>query len=210
LLSECDRHFEAKFVNGFTLRNYSNFIIASNYDNIVLVDKDDRRFLCLEVDSKYSGPQTPESKQYFDALRNVDVRHFAHYLYTRDITGWNSRAAPSTEYMRYQKKANFGSVLDFLEDILQKDEGLFEQQLQFKHVVYDLYTTFCEQDGQKYKNTEGERTFWRFLRSAITITDAGQNKNFSAPNRQVRLPTRQTAREMFMHAVKEPAWDWTQ
>ena len=83
LLSEQYRRWEAKFVNPIRVKNYSNFIVASNYDEIVLVEHDDRRWFCLEVDSKYAGPQTPESAAYFNRLSSVDVRHFAHFLYTQ-------------------------------------------------------------------------------------------------------------------------------
>jgi hypothetical protein len=214
LLSECDRHFEAKFVNGFTLRNYSNFIIASNYDKIVLVEKDDRRYMCIEVDSKFSGPQTPESKDYFDTLLTVNPQHFAHFLYSRDVAGWNARSAPSTEYMRYQKKSNFGSVMDWLEECLREDMQVFkeeEEAVHLKHRLFANYTEFCERGDQKYKNVHGERTFWRFLRAALPgLGDAGKRPSLPPPNRQVRLPKLNDARTMFMAHVKEQNWNWSQ
>ena len=97
--------------------------MASNYDNIVFVEEDDRRWFCLEVDSKYSGPQTEESQVYFNKLRGVDVRHFAYLLYNRDIAGFNPRRTPSSDYHRYQRKINLDSLSDWVEHSLQN--GVF-------------------------------------------------------------------------------------
>jgi hypothetical protein len=125
LLTEKKRKWEAKFVNPVRIANHSNYIVASNYDQIVYVEEDDRRWFCVEVDSKYAGPQTPESKKYFDALGKVPAAAFAKFLYARDISKFNPRAPPSTEYQKHQKMIHFGSVTAFVELALRR--GFFAE-----------------------------------------------------------------------------------
>jgi hypothetical protein len=120
LLSEDMRKWEAKFLNPIRVKNHSNFIVASNYDQIVHVEQDDRRWVCLKVDNRYSGPETAESRTYFNALGAVDPRAFAWLLYHRDITTFRSRAIPPTQYGREQKTINFESPVAFVEHILRK------------------------------------------------------------------------------------------
>ena len=106
LLSEKWRKWECKYHHPIRLQNFSNFIVASNnYDRIVRVKSVDRRWIRIEVDSRWStGGQTPQSKAYFDALANVDTLHFAYFLYNRDIRDFDPSAIPSTEYGKDPKK----------------------------------------------------------------------------------------------------------
>jgi hypothetical protein len=83
-------------------------LFASNELFVVAVDAQDRRFFCLETDNKYSGIQTVESKKYFDAILNVPVELFAHYLYTYDTSKFNARNIPMTSLKREQKNFNNG------------------------------------------------------------------------------------------------------
>jgi hypothetical protein len=100
--------------------------VASNYDQIVYVEEDDRRWFCLEVDSKYAGTQTPESKLYFDKLLAVPAGAFAKALYEHDLAGFNPRAPPSSSYQRHQKAINFGTVTSFVERALRS--GSFAEE----------------------------------------------------------------------------------
>ena len=94
----------------------------------MLVEHDDRRWVCYEVNDKYCGPNTPESKAYFDRLLSIDVRHFAYFLYNRDISQFNPREIPPTDYQRFQKRLNFDSSYGWIEKSLQEGKFNFEYQ----------------------------------------------------------------------------------
>jgi hypothetical protein len=101
--------------------------------------------------------------------------------------------------------------LDWLESTLQDPGTVFQvnqTNIQFKHVVYQLYTIFCERADQKYKDVKGTNAFWRQLRSTISISEAGRKTSVTGPNRQVNVPSLCDARNMFMAAVKEESWEW--
>jgi hypothetical protein len=122
LITEATKRFEQKFVNAIFLSNLSNYFIASNYDHIVHVEHDDRRYWCFEADNKYTGKQTTESKAYFDRLSSCPPEAFAKFLYERDISQFNPCAYPSTDYLLEQKLLNFDSVQTFIEHILRFKE----------------------------------------------------------------------------------------
>jgi hypothetical protein len=76
------------------VKTLSNFIVESNSDSIIR--RGGRPWLCLEVDNKYAGQQTDQSRAYFDALGAVDPRVFAYMLYNRDISGFKPHSMAGT------------------------------------------------------------------------------------------------------------------
>jgi hypothetical protein len=121
LITEDTRQLNIKFINPITIRSCTNFIIASNYEQIVLVEKDDRRYLILSVDSRWVGPQTKESELYFNRLRAVDDKAIAHFLYNYDLSNFNPKSIPQTEYQKYQKRINFDTAEEWICTLLTGD-----------------------------------------------------------------------------------------
>lgn len=93
-----------KFQDYIVVDNYCTVGISTNNVFAIMVDPRSRRQLCLEVDEKYSGPQTAESKTYFDALNSVPLCAIAHYLYSRDLSCVNLRDIPITSLKSDQQE----------------------------------------------------------------------------------------------------------
>ena len=220
LLSEPMRRWEGKFLAPLRLKNFSNHIVASNYDSIVFVEEQDRRWFCLEVDSKYSGPQTTESKAYFDKLLAVSTADFAKYLYERDITNFRPREMPTWEYMRHQKTINFDSVMTWLERFLQTGKIVVlerqgarpeitaklnndKQSVIPKAYIYDNYSSFCKHDSMRYKPSVISAHFWRKIREVIKITPSRAGGTSS-----MIFPDLATCREQFIGFLREEDWAW--
>ena len=213
LLSESTRKWEAKFVNPITIENHSNFIVASNYDEIVLVEPDDRRWFCLEVNSKYAGPQTPESAAYFDALSKVDVRHFAHFLYNRDISSYNPQAIPSSPYHRHQKLINFDAATTWLEQVLREgtiQEGTHDLSADQETNVAkaEVYRIYSHTEADKFKRKVGDAAFWKKLKELLPSLEYVKSGPRGKQMRFVTFPPLPRCRELFQMAVKEHEWDW--
>jgi hypothetical protein len=224
LLSESVRKWEAKYVNPIHIRNFSNYIVASNYEEIVYVEVDDRRWLCLSVNEKYAGPQTEESRDYFNRLRAVDIRHIAYFLHTRDISHFNPRAMPSTAYQRYQKRINFDTVHGWVEKCLQ--DGHFgstysvcpyDELLQLgvwnagctmtKQTLHESYTNYATRSSQKFKKVVGEITLFT---SFYKLTGGVQVKRGPRGTQSpcVKFASLKDCRDVFARAVYEPDWEW--
>ena len=227
LISEPKRKWEAKYVNPITITNHSNYIISSNYDEIVSVEKDDRRFLCMEVSNKYAGPQTPESKAYFDKLCSVDLRHVAYFLYNRNIEGFNPQAIPSTSYKRYQKRLNFGSARGWLEESLQKGtftaadgrDAYTAAQFQTdcvgpegatirKQALYESYTAHANHSSQKFKSVMSKAALFKAFYTAIPQAKAVKKGSRGHQEHHVQLPSLEECRKSFAESIHEPDWEW--
>jgi hypothetical protein len=226
LISETRRKWEAKFVNPVRIANHSNYIVASNYDQIVLVEEDDRRWVCIEVDSKFAGPQTPESMAYFNLLAAVPSEAFAKYLYARDISTFNPRAPPSTEYQRHQKTINFGPTTAFVEHALREGKFADPAPLGYmsiesddddgdgdkftlplmKHHVYDRYLDFCCE--RRAKRPAIDKAFWRKVKALLPGLKQHRTHRDVGRKRMVVFPAIEIAREQFLTAIHEGNWDW--
>ena len=226
LLSEAVRRWEAKYVNPIRIRNWSNYIVASNYEEIVYVEVDDRRWLCLRVNDKYAGPQTPESQAYFNTLAVVPIHHIAHLLYNRDISKFNPRAMPSTDYKRYQKRINFDTVHGWVELCLQ--DGQFDTTylttgaqdelvsparwvegvgVMSKKALYASYTHFAKQPGQKFKKVVTETSLFKSLyRLTGSVATKRGSKGIQVPC--VEFAGLEKCRAAFAKMVHEPEWEW--
>ena len=62
-----------------------------------------RRFFVLNPNDVFSGKQTAAARDYFDKLLSVDPAAFAHHLYNRCLSGFNSRQPPLTDALDSQK-----------------------------------------------------------------------------------------------------------
>ena len=167
-------------MNPILIRNFSNYIVCSNYEEIMPVEMDDRRFSCLRVNDKYAGPQTPESRAYFNTLAAVRIHHIAHLLYNRDISNFKPRAIPSTNYKRHQKRINFDTVHGWVEKCLQdghfdttymttaaQDELVSPAQwvegvgAMSKKSLYASYKHYATQPGMKFKKVVTETSLFK-------------------------------------------------
>jgi hypothetical protein len=100
-----------------------HFIMAfSNEKNFWPTEQGARRDFLLECDNKYAGPQTPESKAYFDKIAAVDPAKFAWFLYNRDISKFNVAAVPITDLQREQAADNLDTVEAWLRSRMEEGD----------------------------------------------------------------------------------------
>ena len=219
LLTEAWRHWNAKFINPVRVKNCSNYIVASNYDRIVFVETDDRRWLLIEVDDRYAGPQTPESKEYFARLLATDPRHVAHFLYNRDLSSFNPRQIPKTDYQRHQKRINFDSAMVWLNKMLEDGElpsthaaesrllNIHDDTILSKADVLDSYRN---QHKDQFNHILGEERFFKVIYDAL----GGTTKDLTCKGPRIngkrkpslRLPSLTDCRKRFAFKVNDPEW----
>jgi hypothetical protein len=215
LISEPTRKFELKHVNAVRIANFSNLIVASNYDCMVRVEKDERRFLCLEVDSRFSGPQTPQAREYFDALAAVPVTAVAYYLYNRDISAFANvmRSVPSTAYTRHQKMINLESPVAFVHQLL--DDGThFDDYgagtVVSKDQLMEEYKNFCK--GDKFTRQVGKSDFFKELNRVVGSSNVATSRPTVTGGHRgssVCIKSQAVARGNFLKEVKEKSWNWS-
>ena len=194
--------------------------------NIVFVEPDDRRWLCLEVDSRFAGPQTPESTAYFKKILDLDPRNVAYFLYNRDISNFNPRSSPMTDYQRHQKKINFDSTMTWLDAWLQTGDlpGINETNLStegkaaislgeeeetnwiFKR---DLLKSYHCEIIEKFKHRQGEVIFFKTIYDTLELDLLQCTRRITlvkARERQICFPSLPVCRERFAKKVHDPTW----
>jgi hypothetical protein len=221
LLSESTRRWEAKYLNSLRLKNFSNHIVASNYDQIVFVEESDRRWFCLEVDSRYAGKQTNDTKAYFKPILAVTPADFGKFLYERDLTRFNPREMPTSSYQLHQKRINFDSVSTFIEQFLQDGSRDYKKQdadgdyydTSFdlvlncntieKDLFYSFYEVFCTETSMRFKYAVARPQFWKKINEVVGVTQTRP-----CGKRMVQFSNLAKCRKNFTSYLKEPAWPW--
>jgi hypothetical protein len=106
MVTEPTRVIEPKFVNAYTLPNYSKIAIASNEKWVVPADTDSRRYAVFKVSEARHGDHA-----YFAAianeLENGGYEAMLYDLQHRNITRFDPRKYPSTPALFVQKKLSF-------------------------------------------------------------------------------------------------------
>ena len=211
LISESTRYSNTKYVNPVELQNHSNYIIATNYSSGVRTELDDRRFMNIEVDNRYSGPQTPESEAYFNALRAVDVLAVAHMLYNRDLSTFNPRAVPSSAYQRHQKVLNFESSMAFIEGVL-RDASDFTPVIagirvltQTKEDFYAKYREFCAQGSMRIAH---RAQLFKDVKESVGETYTLTRESTGMRRYQISITDLALARDEFCKRMREAEWEW--
>lgn len=106
MITEKTAKIERKGVDSIMVPSFSRLIMASNHENIVSIEKDERRYLYLEV-----SEDRKQNHDYFEALRQViDNPRFTgqllQFLLERDISNFNPRRVPQTKALGEQKLDN--------------------------------------------------------------------------------------------------------
>ncbi|EGQ9289604.1 TPA: hypothetical protein NJZ29_004609 [Vibrio parahaemolyticus] len=106
MITEKTAKIERKGVDSIMVPSYCRLIMASNHENIVSIEKDERRYLYLEVNE-----ERKQDHEYFTQLRKViDDPNFGcqllQWLKDRDITDFNPRVVPKTKALSEQKLDN--------------------------------------------------------------------------------------------------------
>ena len=222
LLSEPMKRWEAKFLAPLRVKSFSNYIVASNYEQIVFVEEQDRRWFCLEVDSRFAGSQTPESKEHFKRILAVTPKDFGAFLYARNLSNFEPRNMPASRYMQHQKTINFDSIMTFVHRLLDVGRVCYQPtgaalptklffsedgpQAFAKEDVYNAYAQMCRTAAFKYKNTVVRAAFWKKVRSVIDVEDTKAGGVV-----QVVFPQFEECRTQFAtYLCNADTWVWPQ
>lgn len=135
LITEDSLTTNEKFVTQLTTTNRMNIIMASNNDWIIPVGLQARRYVVLDTgDGMRNLPKGEREKIY-----NCNPYSFAKYLYSIDLSNWDSNEDIITQALIEQKEQAMHDVVKWVyESIKYEGNFPFEQEVE-KKVFYELF-----------------------------------------------------------------------
>jgi hypothetical protein len=157
LITEPEVWIEEKYRAKYKIQNTTAFAFASNEDRALSSREGDRRSFGLELDNRWSGRQTTlEHKKYFQdisgcehhGIKREKAEGFAKYLFDRDLSNFNIRNPPITEFLSDQIERNWSPVQKFWYKVLL--DGAFT--IETKHM---------KPTPIEYQEGEFTKTIWK-------------------------------------------------
>jgi hypothetical protein len=206
LITESTVKIEHKHTGFYYANSYINPVVATNEDWSVPAGDDSRRYNVHELDNKYAGIQTPESKAYFDKIINLPTQKIADFLYQYDLTKFDSREFPITEGLNNEKKMSMDSSTSWLYDTLGLETEWNEYADGFdKKLMYERYIAWCKSSHQ-YR-VSNDVVFWKNVK--MMIVKEYKPRVEGVQKRFVKFASLVDARKIWMDTVKvwDEGWD---
>lgn len=125
MITEKTTTIERKGIDTIEVNSFTRMIMASNHENIVSIEKDERRYFYLEV-----SEHVKQNAEYFDRLHNAIGEDEAQqtlfagkllaYLSDVDLTGYHPRQVPKTDALKLQKLDNLDAVDSWIYSVLMR------------------------------------------------------------------------------------------
>ena len=159
--------------------DFSNYAVITNNDFSSIIEKNDRRYLCMVASEHKVG-----DREYFNdmakSLLNVNAgNHIFHWLLRRDLTNFDSRSLPQTAYKKELAAKQTNNVVKWL---LYKYENFVDSDINDEFAMtstewYKQYTNWCNEIAGESKvyslnvfsqmmNAEGFEVIKQNIRSA--------------------------------------------
>lgn len=137
-ITEDTQTIERKGIDVIETPDFARVILASNHENIVRIEVDDRRYLFLEV-----SDSVKQNHDYFGQLAplvksNNFAAMLADYLLKIDITNFNPRAVPKTEALAKQKLDNLEPLDKWILHCLRVGSFTSKASLEARVVTHEI------------------------------------------------------------------------
>jgi hypothetical protein len=164
LITDTTQKIEKKGIDAIHINNYNNFVFLSNNHSVVNVEMYDRRYFCLSCSSGHINDKT-YFKDLCDNMLNEDIaQEFYNYLIMRDLSKFDFRDIPLTEY---KKQLTYNSIPAIMKWFNEYIKDCIEEKIDEQHVKLKI---LCE----KYKEQSliGKLNIGTFQRQ-LTDEDKG-------------------------------------
>tara|TARA_R110000803_G_scaffold88854_3_gene155880 strand:- start:4803 stop:7589 length:2787 start_codon:yes stop_codon:yes gene_type:complete len=184
LITEKSQLINKKCKEAYQIENTTAFCITTNNVLFAGIEKGDRRHMCLKLDNKYAGCETPESKVYFEGLRGTSGKKgvpkkvygaFAKVLYTRDLSGFRPNRIPHTDLQQDQIERGWDTTTRWWYHLLT--DGTFG--------LPDYEKEYKNSDGAKKTEYDVRMENWGFIKNKVNGRHA-QSKIVSKTKKLVR------------------------
>jgi hypothetical protein len=143
---------EPKGFDAYYLENYARYYGFSQHDNIVMVENTDRRFMMIKTNNEKANDQEYFSKILKESEDPLMIQSSFNYYANLDITDFNPRVFPNTNYRDDQKIQSLPYQFKFF-------YYLFENHTEQTYIrlisdVFTDYLSWCCECNIKISNTK--------------------------------------------------------
>ncbi len=157
---------EKKFIDSYVIDDCCNYVLFSNYENIVKVETTDRRYVVLEASDKYKGNSDYFIKFVKDCYRKDCMFEFVKYLMSLDIENYNLESnMPMTDLKKNLMYKSIGIKEKFVLTLLKNynDDDRIENG-----ILYERYEEFYKRRTGKICR-EFKDEFLRYVSKKIGL-----------------------------------------
>lgn len=147
---------EPKGVNAYSTDNVLNFILCSNHKDAIHIEASDRRYVCLELSTKYR-----QNVQYFANLRQKCFNrecadNFYSYLMQYQYDPLDLQIAPTTSLKEEIKELSKNSVDTFISELKDQLAHPSEERIiKYANIgnlipsseLYNIYKVYCDDNN---------------------------------------------------------------
>jgi Family of unknown function (DUF5906) len=185
--------FEEKFRQQITVKNFSNLIFTSNYENVLSVPSDDRRFVLFHCSNKYKGMIREYFQPLADYIQTPEVtRAFYQFCMNRNLSAYPGHFQgnrPITQFYKDIQQLNLpifqrfiSAVVNYLEYFISTHPELHDKILfVYSSDLQDQFEQFARQErvssqvmksktfGMKMSHLDGSTPYKRTNKNAYKL-----------------------------------------
>ena len=145
IITDTKQIIEPKGQDAYTINNYSRFIFLTNNDWPVKIEKDDRRYFCIQVSDARKG-DLDYYKKVAEAYQDKDIQQiFFNHLSTFDLTGINIRTPPMNKCKAEMKWRNRDNLpIKHLTEYIDENTEFYSTK-----TLYEEFKDWCIQEGER-------------------------------------------------------------
>ena len=163
LISNNDIMINQKGVDSYPVNNISSWLFFSNHDDVLYLEKDDRRYTCLRANSKYKG----NHKHFKNIIKQCFNQEAGNHMYTylmnlqeeEVLHPSELKTTALKEELKYSSLTSserfIHETLEFRRDNLEEeeqDEYDLDWRLENEILAKDLYKEYkqwCDDNGER-------------------------------------------------------------
>jgi len=181
-----------KGIQSYKIDNYANTLITTNEEWIVNINDNDRRFNLRECNNIKYDPS------YYKEIAKTDLQEIANFLYSRDISNYDSRIFTKSELHKEQVEKNMDSVELFWKSIL---EGNITYEWEYHqdewYTKSSLYILYCESITATHEIKHNQIQFWKTIRKICPCIIFKESKSSGVRERKYKVPPIEKAIECY-------------
>jgi hypothetical protein len=210
LITEKSMQINKKGIPKYSVPNLLNIIIASNEDWVIPAGKGSRRYMILELDDKYSGKKTKESKEYFDKLCSTDINGLGNYLYNRDLSNFDATNIPFSKKLQEQQSMTLNGIENYVLSLLNVECEIIynDKSLGGWYDRRDIYDSYVNYSSKNNIYVESSVKFWIILKKIFPYLKKNENKRKIKGNRSIKLEDLEENCEHWSTYMN--GWDWNE